>query len=109
LESPNSFFKKISQYDFVLIIQPFSAKDFITTKIYEVIYLKIPIILISSEGKLSQFIIENNLGYYISIDNFKDDFELFMTKSKNDLNFDDFCIDDFSFEKLTQELISYLV
>lgn len=109
LESPSSFFNKVSQYDYVLIIQPFYAKDFITTKIYEIIYMKIPIILVSDGGKLAEFIVENNIGHCISINNFINDFELFMTKSTNDFSHNEFKINDYSFEKLTEELINYLV
>lgn len=103
---PSVLFKRFSNYDYVIIIQPVVAKDFITTKIFEIIYSGTPIILISEEGKLSSFIVENKLGIHIhpgQLEKF-----LAIDKTKNgSVDVQAFPIASYSFESVTDKLVSY--
>lgn len=105
---PKDLFDKMNFYDYVLIIQPFYAKDFITTKIYEIIYSHTPIILISNKGKLFDFILDNNLGICFSPEDLKEENlkNIFLINPKK-FAMNQFPIENYSFEFITSKLISY--
>lgn len=107
--SPKKLFEKIQSYDFVLIIQPDFAKDYITTKIYEIIYSKTPIILISNEGKLSQFIVENNLGIWIPAKDVSEKFHTITEANKKTFDLEQFPIQNYSFENITKKLTELFI
>ena len=104
---PKQLFNKMDGYDFVLIVQPDYAKDFITTKIYEIINSGTPIILISSEGKLSDFIIQNNLGLWFTLENLRKNFKTVFEAKSNSFNLNQFKIEEFSYTSITPKLTSY--
>lgn len=56
----------IASYDYLLIVHPFCFKDNISTKIIETIATGTPICYIGYPGELSDFIVENDFGVYIS-------------------------------------------
>ena len=64
----NELFNKIREYDFILIVHPEYAKDYISTKFYEILYSKIPIIYISQSGITSQFLQDTQSGIFLSLD-----------------------------------------
>lgn len=105
--SPQDLFSKINLYDYVLIIQPDYAKDFITTKIYEIIYSGTPILLISKKGKLSEFISNNKLGLWIIPDDISEKFESVLQFDYDYFKLKQFPIEDYSFETITSNLIPY--
>jgi glycosyltransferase involved in cell wall biosynthesis len=59
---PQELFKQLRESCTVLIMQPDNAKDYITTKIYEIVHAQRPIIYIGKKGDLWNFISENKLG-----------------------------------------------
>jgi glycosyltransferase involved in cell wall biosynthesis len=59
---PRELFNHLRSSKAVLIVQPDNAKDYITTKIYEIMYAQRPIIYIGKQGDLWSFIKENGLG-----------------------------------------------
>ncbi len=61
----NEFMKKVYLADFFLLIYPDDVKDFLSSKFYEIIFCKTPIIFVGSSGLVSNFIVENNLGIHI--------------------------------------------
>ncbi len=61
-------FKKLSGYDHVLIIQPDYAKDYISTKFYEIIRCRIPIIMLGQEGVTSGFLQKSQTGVFFPVD-----------------------------------------
>ncbi len=91
-----------------MIVQPDNAKDFITTKIYEIIYSGTPIILISNHGKLADFIKSNELGVCFTPKNFIEGFESFLNNTTPTFKLKEFPIDNYSFNYLTLELVSLL-
>jgi hypothetical protein len=91
-------FNKIREYDFILIVHPEYAKDYISTKFYEILYSKTPIIYLSQRGITSQFIEETKSGIFVdsdSVDSFfknnnmvkKFKYEEFQEINKFDLNY----------------------
>ena len=63
--NPILLFNEISSSRAVILMQPDYAINFITTKIYEIIYSKTKILYIGNAGLLSQYIEKNNLQSYI--------------------------------------------
>jgi glycosyltransferase involved in cell wall biosynthesis len=60
---PNkALMNKITQADFYLMMYPKKFKDFLTTKFFEIVYLRIPIIYIGYPGEIWNFIRDNNIG-----------------------------------------------
>ena len=79
-------------------------QDFITTKIYEIIYSQTPIILVAKPGKLSNFILDNNLGLWISPSNLKDGMESLLDINPQRFKLNQFPIHNYSFSSITSEL-----
>lgn len=103
---PKELFKEIGNYDFCLIIHPMYGKDNISTKFYELIYSKTPIIYIGEPGDTKSFILNHKLGMCISPDNIYP--FLMNTKINPNYNYNpNFDTEAFSFEKITQKLITY--
>ena len=61
-------FDRLRDYDFILIVHPQFAKDYISTKFYEILYSKTPIIYISEKGLTSEFIQETKSGVFLNIE-----------------------------------------
>lgn len=59
-------FAKFKDYDFVLLVHPSYGKDNVSTKFYEIIYSRTPILLISEPGLGAEFVLNNRLGYHAS-------------------------------------------
>jgi hypothetical protein len=64
----DELFTRLKEYDFILIVHPEYAKDYISTKFYEILYSKTPIIYISQKGITSQFIEETKSGIFLDKD-----------------------------------------
>ncbi|PCJ89564.1 MAG: hypothetical protein COA57_01465 [Flavobacteriales bacterium] len=98
-------FKKLTEYDYTFIYFPEKFKDFISTKFYEVIFLKIPIIYIGNRGEVWDFIHKNKLGYCFSLSEFKSQFlKLVSDEIPLDYN-NNFNISKYDFETITKELL----
>ena len=54
---------------------PEKFKDFFTTKLYELIRCKIPIIYVGYQGQFSQFLKKNKLGIFIEVKNLEKDLQ----------------------------------
>ncbi|MBL7884163.1 MAG: hypothetical protein JNL69_08835, partial [Bacteroidia bacterium] len=102
----HELFQLFQNYDYILLIHPDYGKDNLSTKFFEIIHTRTPIIYIGSEGKTGQFIRQNDLGYHFTRDEIYDSFakiinnNLFLSYNSN------FVTDDYSFELLTKKLIS---
>lgn len=103
---PEQLFEKMDNYDYVLIIQPDYAKDYITTKIYEIIYSGTPIILIARKGNLSDFISEYKLGICFTVEDLIEKFDLLFNVELKKFS-SDFPINNYSYECVTSKLVSY--
>jgi glycosyltransferase involved in cell wall biosynthesis len=55
--------KEIKNSDFYLLIYPEKYKDFLSTKFFEILFLKIPIVFIGYPGEVWNFIQNNNIGF----------------------------------------------
>jgi len=101
------FLKKVSQSDFFISIYPTQFKDFISTKYYEIIACRTPIILVGPHGFLSEFICTNNLGFHILHKEINTILKIVSKKTTFSYNHT-YPIEQHSFSKVTQKLISKL-
>ncbi len=82
-------FTKFQNYDFVFLFNPGYSRDNMSTKFYEIIYSRTPVILYSEEGYVTEFFEKNNLGFRINSENFEQKLlELYKNKSKYVYNYD---------------------
>ncbi|HET7817873.1 MAG TPA: hypothetical protein VFL70_01060 [Bacteroidia bacterium] len=66
-------FQKIRKSAAYLAFFPKADKDLISTKFFEIIYTKTPILYIGEEGELGKFIRENRVGVHILPENMEQD------------------------------------
>jgi hypothetical protein len=98
-------FEKLSTYDFVLFVHPHWGINNLSTKFYEIIYSRIPIIYIGEQGLTSDFISSNKLGLHFQGSTLERNFQDFIDGNINlDYN-KQYNITDYSFAKKTDELI----
>lgn len=97
-------FYKIASSKAYLMIYPESDKDFISTKFFEIIYAKTPVIFIGKKGEISEFIKQNKLGVHISPENIENELPAYLS---GDLKFEghSFDINQYSFSKVTRRFL----
>ena len=95
---------KICNADYYIACYPEIDKDFISTKFYQIIYLKTPIILISPKGILSDFIKDYDLGIHILPEEIKNIKEGFL---RNDFSFN-FKLEDYNLSVVTNKLLELM-
>lgn len=101
-------FSRFGNYDFVLLVHPDYGKDNVSTKFYEIIYSRTPIILVSSPGLGSDFVVKNNLGYHAAADNIAE-LLTHLYSHKTELKYNNlFDVSAFSLEKITANIAGIL-
>ncbi len=95
---------KIKNSDYYIACYPEIDKDFISSKFYQIIYLKTPIILISPKGILSDFIKNYDLGVHILPEEIKNIKKGFL---RNDFSFN-FKIEDYNLSVVTSKLLKLM-
>ena len=105
------FMLKLYSADVFLLLFPDDVKDFISTKFYEIIYLRKPIIYIGNHGLVSEFIVSNNLGIHILPEMVYESFGEILQKGSLDyFNYNhEFDINEFSFKFITRKLNMWLL
>lgn len=101
--SEEKLWDTIAEYDAALLITPAFAKDQISTKYMELVAQRKPIVLICEAGECSEFVLNNNLGIFIPLNqvkvrlqNLKDE----LLNLKYNFNFN---IEQFTFEKTIEK------
>jgi len=102
-----SFLCKVGSSNYFISIVPDVYKDFIATKYYEIIACRTPIILISEKGLLSEFIIQNNLGYHITHENVNLLVDILSGKAEIIKYNNKFPIEEYSFTNISKLLTTY--
>jgi glycosyltransferase involved in cell wall biosynthesis len=101
-------YHKLIQANYYLLVCPDYAKDYLITKIFEIIYHRIPIIFIGEYGEAGDFIEKNRLGLFIHKSEIQNNLTAII---KGDIDFEynyDFDVSSNSFQTLTKKLLSYL-
>ncbi len=99
-------FIKLKQADFILLFKMAErGKDNISTKYYEIIHARIPILLIGTSGAASEFVVNNQLGIHFEVDEVEKGFEN-LINGQNQLDFNyNFDTSEFSLPKITKRLL----
>lgn len=101
-------FEKFKDYDFVLLVHPSYGKDNVSTKFYEIIYSRTPIILISEPGLGAEFVVSNRLGYHAAGGEIAKIFtQVYANKSTFNYNAT-YDVTPFSIESITKEIAGLL-
>ena len=99
-------FIKLKEADFILLFKMAErGKDNISTKYYEIIHSRIPILLIGTPGAASELVVKNKLGIHFQVDEVEKGFEnLLNGRNRLDFNYN-FDTSEFSFPKITEHLL----
>lgn len=101
-------FKKLVEFDAVLIVFPDIFSHYFSTKIMEIVALRLPILLVCKEGELSRFIKKGNLGIHI-LDHELEPLLSEILSGPQPLHYDkSYDINAFSFEAQTKNLVQWL-
>jgi hypothetical protein len=103
----SKFLQKVHGADLYLAIYPPKFKDYLSSKIFEIVKMGTPILLISEEGELSSFIEKNALGYHFTKDQLENMEEFLMDFVPHRINFEN--IEQYSFVSLAQSLITQVI
>ncbi len=102
-------FRKLKSANYVLLFLTDDLKYSRSTKFYEALAVRKPILLFTDKGPTSQFIEENRLGIPIFKNQVKKDFvDFFQNKVKNFKFNDSFDINDFSVEIISNKINSII-
>ena len=105
---PKELFLKFNEYDFVLLVYPDFAKDYISTKYYEIIYSRTPILIFSKSGMGSEFLVKHNLGIHADVDQLEETIKDIVLERLDFKYNDGYDVSDYSLSKITKD-ISYLL
>lgn len=102
-------FKKFADYDYVLLFNPSYNINNISTKFYEIISTRTPIILFCERGLGSDFLVANRLGLHADLGNIAALLEKLADRSIDFTYNSDYDISHFSLEAVTRSISDILV
>ena len=101
-------FAKFKNYDYVLLMYPDYAINYLSTKIFEVIATNTPFLYVGNHGNTSEFILKNKLGIHILPNEIKTGMQKIIN-NKNMLAYNyNFDVSAFSFSEITNNLIELI-
>ncbi len=100
-------FQRIRKASAYLAFFPPADKDLISTKFFEIIYTKTPILYIGEEGEVGKFIRDNRVGVHILPENMERDLPKYLNGS---VPFEEgyFDVSQFTFASVTEKFLSAL-
>lgn len=100
-------FKKIRSAKAYLAFFPFSDKDLVSTKFFEIVYTKTPILYIGEEGDVAKFIRENRLGVHVLPENMEKELPIYLN---GNIPFEEgfFDVTQFTFSNVTDNFLKAL-
>lgn len=105
----SEYFDKVVQSDYVILILAENRINAMSSKFFELIALRKPIIYFGGSGEVSDFIIRHKLGFHITVENLEEQLKLIIENKRNksipDLNYD---ITEHTFDFQTKKLIMQL-
>lgn len=101
----NELFLKISSANYVLVVHPDYGVNNISTKFFEIIYSRVPILYVSKSGITSKFIESNRIGYFLELHNIEQNLKNIFDGSVPYNYENNYNVDHFSFENITKNLI----
>ena len=104
LITEEELFKKIKNSSAYLAIFPYTDKDLISTKFFEIIYTQTPILYIGEEGEVGKFVRDNRLGVHILPENMERDLPKYLS---GNVPFENgyFDVKQYTFSNVTQKFL----
>lgn len=103
------YFEKVKDADYAILILPPNRVNAMSSKFYELVALRKPILYFGGIGEVSEFLIKHNLGFHITNENISQQVEVIIANIKNqlipDLNYN---IEAHSFDHQTKLFIEEL-
>ena len=103
------YFTKVVECDYVILILPQNRANAMSSKFFELIAFRKPILYFGDKGSVSDFIINNKLGFHITLNNIESQVRSVLENEKSqtipNLNYN---ISKHTFEYQTKELIKEL-
>lgn len=101
-------FDRFERYDFVLLYTPLYGIHNISTKFFEIIYSRTPVVFFGEPGRASEFLESNRLGLQVNLESFEQKLlDLHAKKQSFDYNHA-FDVSDYSIEKITRDIAALL-
>ena len=76
--STNDYFKILNQTDFLIYFRPDWSPNAFSSKFYEMVVMRKPILYFGPKGHVSEFLIKENLGIHFSPNNFDESLERYL-------------------------------
>lgn len=103
------YFAKVNESDYVILILPPIREYAMSSKFFELVAMRKPILYFGGEDEVSQFIIKNKLGYHITVDNLiASTIDVFNNIKTHDIPDKNYSIESHTFENQTKLLIEEL-
>lgn len=104
-------FEKITKHNYAALFLTDDLTYSISTKFFEYLMLKKPILVFSKPGNTANFIVNENLGFAISVDNMENDLLHFIKNAKEFKlnNSIDHLLNKYNVENITQEIEQELI
>jgi hypothetical protein len=106
--SGKALFQKLTVYDYVLMIHPLFGVNNLSTKFYEVVACRIPIIYIGEEGSTAAFIVDNQLGTHLDLAGLETRLPQIVDGTEKLVYNAKFDVSGFSYPQITLQLIRIL-
>lgn len=102
------FKEVVNNYDYFLMVFPKEFNNYFSSKFFEIIALRLPILYFGYEGETADFLVSNNLGVFI---NMEKEFNLADAINKlNKLNYNyNFDVSVYSFKTITNKILEPLL
>ena len=105
--SPEELFNEMNGASFVLLIHPDYGINNISTKFFEIIYSKTPILYLGKKGLTSEFILKNKIGFTFEELEIAENFSKTILNKQNESYNSNFDVEEYSFDNLcNKSLIS---
>lgn len=75
----HAYFKKVSQADYAILILPPNRVNAMSSKFYELLALRKPILYFGGKGAVSEFLIQHQLGFHMTAENIKEQAKLILS------------------------------
>lgn len=105
----NAYFEKVIAADYVILILPPNRVNAMSSKFFEIVAFRKPILYFGNEGEVSNFILKNKLGFHITSRNMHEQVALCIDNLANPLIPDlSYNISEHTFNNHTKKLIDQL-
>jgi hypothetical protein len=98
----------VIESDYILLFESsLSMASFFTSKFYEILCFRKPILFFGRKGNVSEFLLKYKLGFHITNENYIDQAEYLLSESNNLINVK-YPVENHSFQKITSDLIDFV-